>query len=352
MGVVDDRSADLAAVEAARGGDGTAFAALVEPHRGELRVHCYRLLGSFDEAEDLVQETFLLAFRGFSRFTTDGSWSVRAWLYRIATNACLNALTRSPRRVLPTQLGPASDPHLPLHPPVDRPWLQPFPDHMLPEIPSADADPESAAVSRETIELAFLAAIQLLPPRQRAALILRDVVGWPAREVAGALEQSVASVNSALQRARATLQEHLPERRIDWGPQSEPTDDERQVLSRYMAAHENADAAELARVLSADVRGSMPPHPTWFEGREAVLVASRHGFDPASPLYTGRLRTVATRANGQPAAACYAWDVAEGGFRAFSLDVLRIVDGEIVEIVGFGPDRFPSFDLPAVLADR
>ncbi|WP_232663466.1 RNA polymerase subunit sigma-70 [Pseudonocardia sp. TRM90224] len=352
MGVVDDRSADLAAVEAARAGDAAAFAGLVEPHRGELRVHCYRMLGSFDEAEDLVQETFLLAWRGFAGFTATGRWSVRAWLYRIATNACLNVLTRTPRRVLPAQLGPAGDPHLPLRPPVDHPWLQPFPDQMLPEIPSADAGPEATAVSRETIELAFLASIQLLPPRQRAALILRDVLGWPARDVAAAIEQSVASVNSALQRARATLQEHLPQRRIEWGPVSEPTDEERQVLSRYMAAHENSDAAELARVLSADVRGSMPPHVTWFEGRAAVLVASRKGFDPASPQYTGRLRTVATRANGQPAAACYAWDEAAGEFRAFSLDVLRVIDGEITEIVSFGPDRFPSFDLPVVAPDR
>src|ERR687889_1787313 len=197
---------------------GDSFTALVEPHRQELRAHCYRMLGSFQEAEDLVQETFLRAWKKADSF--EGRSSVRTWLYRIATNACLDFLEGRSRRVLPHDLtGPAQPGVWP--PDEEIAWLEPYPG------------PDDAAISRETIELAFLAAIQHLPPRQRAVLILRDVLGWPASDTAALLEVSVASVKSALQRARPALKEHLPERRLDWTPSLEPTTDERALLQRY-----------------------------------------------------------------------------------------------------------------------
>src|SRR5262245_59285018 len=197
------------------------FAELVERHRGELRVHCYRMLGSYEESEDLVQEAFMRAWRARAGF--DGR-SARAWLYRIATNACLDVLRGRPRRVLQLQTAAADPDELPA-PPAELPWLQPYPDALL---APAEDDPGAAVVVRETIELAFLAAIQHLPPRQRAVLILRDVLGWPAEETAAMLETSVASANSALQRARATLREQLPERRTEWTRTADPS--EREVL--------------------------------------------------------------------------------------------------------------------------
>ena len=194
------------------------FAALVERHRRELQVHCYRMLGSFEDSEDLVQETFLRAWRKRASFSSGGPSSFRAWLYRIATNACLDVLRSRPRRVLPPQVAPAGDPAAPPSPPADLPWLQPYPDRLLEPIAPAEDEPGAVVVARETIELAFLAAIQHLPPRQRAVLILRDVLGWSAKDTASLLDASVASVNSALQRARATLRDRLGERRTEWAP--------------------------------------------------------------------------------------------------------------------------------------
>src|SRR5215218_4508344 len=190
-------SSTASAAVAARTGDEAAFAALVEPHRRELQVHCYRMVGSLEDSEDLVQETFLRAWR--RRTTFEGRSSFRAWLYRIATNACLDALQRTPRVVAAGAIQPLAE----------VPWLQPFPDHLLEELPTSDAEPEAEVVAKETIELAFIAAIQLLPPRQRAALICRDVLGWSAAESAALLDVTVPALNSALQRARATLKEHM-----------------------------------------------------------------------------------------------------------------------------------------------
>jgi RNA polymerase sigma-70 factor (ECF subfamily) len=268
------------------------FAALVERHRRELRVHCYRMLGSFDEAEDVVQEAFLRAWKGLDTF--EGRSGVRAWLYRIATNACLDALDGRARRVLPQDLRPPSDASVDLPPRSDVPWLQPFPDRLA---------PDDVAVERETIELAFLVAIQHLPPRQRAALLLRDVVGWRPGEIAPVLGSSTASVNSALQRARATLREHLPARRADWAAAA-PTAEERAVLRRYVAAMESADPHALAAVLAEDVRTAMPPWPTWFRGRDTVLAALRASWDERGH----RFRMLPTRANRQPAVATYVRD--------------------------------------------
>ena len=328
-----------AAVAAARHGDQGAFGELVERHRRELHVHCYRMLGSFDEAEDMVQETFLRAWRSLDRFVDgsgdggSGGGNFRAWLYRIATNACLDAHRKSKRQV----------PSLASF--VDVPWLQPYPDRLLDEISPAD-DPDNVVVARETIELAFIAVLQLLPPRQRAVLIARDVLGWSANETAELLDMTVASANSALQRGRATLQDRLPDRRDDWSTTVLSTE-ERDLLERFIDAHERQDVAASAALLRDDTRITMPPAPYVFEGREAIVGSLTTAFGVESD---GDWRLVPTVANRLPAAASYLRGHGETEFRAFKLDVLRIVDGGIAEITTFGYALFPFFGLPPVLA--
>ena len=315
------------------------FTQQLERHRTELRVHCYRMLGSLEDAEDLVQETLLRAWRGRARFSSDERRAIRAWLYRIATNACLDVLRKRPPRLLAAPVGPA-DPEAPVPPPADLPWLQPYPDRLL---APAEDEPGAAVVARETIELAFLAAIQHLPPRQRAVLILRDVLDWSAKETSALLDASVAAVNSALQRARETLREHLPERRADWRLASGPSEEERELLRRYLDAHDRGDVDALAELLREDARLTMPPHATWFEGRAAILVASAKGFDPEF----GELRSVATGANLQPAAAYYLRAPGASDYRPLALDVLRVEGGRIAEISSFVfPELFPAFGLP------
>jgi RNA polymerase sigma-70 factor (ECF subfamily) len=336
------------------GTDQREFGDLLEQHRGELRVHCYRMLGSLDDAEDLVQETFLRAWR--YRHTYTGRSTIRAWLYRIATNACLDQLTRHPRRPREAPAPPGVAPALAAQPAAEIQWLQPYPDSLLdPPTPDA-ASPDMTVVAKETIELAYLAVIQHLPPRQRAVLILRDVLGWSAAEVADLLGGSVPAVKSALQRARATLKQRLPRRREEW-PTEDPTGAERALLQRYIAAHEQADVDALAQLLADDVRLAMPPHPYWFAGRDAVLQLTAQVFDPTSTWYHGRFRAVPTRANRQPAVAQYVErpsaeetkNMREGEFRAQVLDVLRVENGQIVEITAFEPAVFPAFGLPLVL---
>jgi RNA polymerase sigma-70 factor (ECF subfamily) len=245
----------------------SAFAAVVQRHRGELQVHCYRMLGSLEDAEDLVQETFLRAWRSRERFRADGRLSFRAWLYRIATNACLDVLRTRSRRVMPPDVVPAGDPTVLPLPPADLPWLQPYPDRLLEYVTAPEEEPGAVVVARETIKLTFIAAIQHLPPRQRAVLLLRDVLGWSAKETALLLETSVVSANSALQRARATLRHGLGETRTEWRSGSELAAEERGLLRRYIEAHERADVDALAALLREEARLTMPPHPTWFEGR-------------------------------------------------------------------------------------
>jgi RNA polymerase sigma-70 factor (ECF subfamily) len=326
--------------------DESSFSPLAERHRWELRVHCYRMLGSFDEAEELVQETFLRAWRNRASFRDGGASSFRAWLYRIATNACLDVLRSRPRRVLPQEVAAAGDPAVPPPPPSDLPWLEPYPDRLLEPIAREEDEPGAVVVARETIELAFLAAIQHLPPRQRAVLILREVLGWSAKDTACLLEASVASVNSALQRARATLRDRLPERRTEWAPSSGPTEEERDLLRRYVEAHERADADGLAKLLREDTVLTMPPIPTWYAGREAIMVAMRQAFDPGF----GHLRSVATAANTQPAAGHYLRPPGESEYSPLALDVLRIEDGGVAEIYSFvSPELFSAFDLPPKL---
>ena len=324
-------SATEALVDAATAGDSAAFADVTERHRRELHVHCYRMLASFDEAEDAVQETFLRAWRSRERF--DGSSLFRAWLYRIATNVCLDMRRRSARRIRSLDSF------------AEVGWLQPYPDRLLDEIAPSDQEPDAVAVERETIELAFLAALQVLPPRQRAALLARDVLGWPAVETASLLETSVAAANSALQRARATLQAHLPPRRSDWSAGA-PSDEERALLGQFIDAHERCDAAAAIALAAQDIRISMPPDGLCFDGREMVAPLIERAFGPQRD---GDWRLVPTRANRMPTAASYLRRPGDSQFRAFKLDVLRIENGAIKEITTFGKALFAAFGLPPTL---
>jgi RNA polymerase sigma-70 factor (TIGR02960 family) len=307
------------------------FEAVTARHRRELHVHCYRMLASFEEAEDAVQETFLRAWRG--RDGLRAGPSARAWLYRIATNVCIDVRRR---RARPLGTGPA-----------EIPWLQPYPDALLDEIAADDAGPDEAAVERETIELVFLAALQLLPPRQRAALIARDVLGWSAEETAGLLGTSVAAANSALQRARATMGEHLPGRRSRWSAGT-PTAAERDLLLRFIDAHERCDAAAAVAIAAEDIRVTMPPAPMVFDGLAGIAPLIERALGPDRE---GDWRLLATSANRLPAAASYLRRPGDTRFRAFKLDVLRIADGAIAEITTFGPSLLPAFGLPEVLPE-
>ncbi|HEY4854178.1 MAG TPA: RNA polymerase subunit sigma-70 [Streptosporangiaceae bacterium] len=311
--------------------DGPDFEVLTRRHRRELHVHCYRMLACLDEADDAVQETFLRAWRHRERF--EGESLLRAWLYRIATNVCLDMIRARSRRVPE------------FHSFAEVSWLQPYPDRLLDEIAPAEDQPDAVAVARETIELAFLAALQILPARQRAALILRDVLGMPARETASLLDTTVAAANSALQRARATMQEHLPSHRLDWSA-SAPNAEERKLLDLFIDAHERCDAAAAVAIAAQDIRVTMPPYPYCFDGLEAVKPLMERGLGPARD---GDWRLVATMANRMPAAASYLKRPGDTTFRAFKLDVLRIEADAIAEITTFGPSRFPAFDLPPTL---
>jgi RNA polymerase sigma-70 factor (ECF subfamily) len=322
---------------AAAAGDEAAFTALTRRHRRELHVHCYRMLASFEDAEDLVQETFLRAWQ--KRDTFEGRASFRAWLYRIATNACLDFLARHERRVV--EIAPSGDTELaePTVPHVA--WLQPYPDRLI-----ESADGESAVLRRETIELAYLVALQHLPPKQRAVLILRDVLDWSASETASLLESTVPAVNGALQRARATLRQHRPAH-DDVPP--EPPERERALLQQYVEATERCDVASLTSLLSHDARFSMPPNPFVFVGAEPVMQSMVEGGFGEPPY--DDWRCLLTRANGLPAVACYLRKERSGPYEAFAVDVLRIEHGAVVEITGFSMENLTdAFGLPRTLA--
>lgn len=316
--------------------DRASFEALTEPHRRELRVHCYRMLGSFTEAEDMVQETLLKAWK--SRRTYAGRSTVRAWLYRIATNTCLDELADRKRRALPTELSEPADPSAtPREPVLDPIWLQPYPDRLLPD---ARPGPAGQYELRESVRLAFLVALQSLPPRQRAILLLRDVLEWPAADVASMLEVSESSVTSALYRARVKLEEH------DLGEQPKSPDDrsERQLLERYVRAWESADLQGLIALLKEEATFPMPPLPDWYRGRRAIgtFLANTALRGEAH----GRWRLKPTRANGQPAFGLYRRDAPDGEHAAFALQVLTIEEGLVADVTTFGfPDLFPAFDL-------
>ena len=301
------------------------FDAATSPHRRELHVHCYRMLASFDDAEDAVQDTYLRAWRAWDSF--DGQHP-RAWLYRIATNVCTDLL-RARKRRAPER-------------PTDIAWLTPYPDRLLDEIPADDDGPDDVAVAKETIELAFLAALQVLPARQRAALLAREVLGMPAAETAQLLETSVAAANSALQRARATMAQHLPSHRADWSAR-EPSPAEKELLDRFIEAHERCDAAAALAVAAEDIRVTMPPYPWLFDGRDALVPLLERAFGPDRE---GDWRLLPTSANRMPAAASYLRRPGDSVFRAFKLDVLRIEDDEVAEITTFGPALFEALGLP------
>jgi len=312
------------------------FVELTSPFRKELVTHCYRMTGSVNDAEDLVQETLLRAWRAYEGF--EHRASLRTWLHRIATNVCLNALERGPEaRVLPAGLGrAATDPDQPLRlagPEVA--WVQPLPDRLLGEV---SPDPAEAVIARESIRLAFIAALQNLPSRQRAILILRDVLAWPAAEVADLLSTTTSAVNGALLRARRTVA------LADEGPAVlvEPHDPKILAqLNRYVAAFEHAEMAVLTDLLRTDAQAQMPPHITWFRGREAIT-----RFFGGKVTEPGQVRMLQTRANGQPALATYL-RTPNGTYRANSIHVLSFHDGGVQTIVAFlDPTLFALFDLP------
>ncbi len=336
-GISPRESDDGVLAAAAAGGDEPVFGVLAQRYQRELHVHCYRMLGSFDEAEDLVQEVLLRAWRGRGDFA--GRSTFRAWLYQIATNACLDALRRQSRRPRP-----AGPPGSALPPASDMPWLQPYPDGLLDQAAPSGAEPDAAVVAKETIELAFLAAIQLLPPRQRAVFILRDVLGWPTSQTAELLGSSAAAASSALQRARATLQKYWPGGRLDWSAVSPPTQQERLLLQRYIDAHERADADAVISLLREDARLSISHLGHW-DGRDAIAAALRDGMGSL-----GHWRHIATRANRQPVAAAYLRRRDNSAYRAFALTLLRAENGAITEITAFEmPGLFPAFGLPPAL---
>jgi RNA polymerase sigma-70 factor (ECF subfamily) len=295
----------------------SAFAALLERHRRELHIHCYRMLASFDDAEDAVQDALLRAWK--YRDSRDEAVPVRPWLYRIATNACLDLIARDRKRAATGEPGEVT-------------WLQPYPDALLELVAPREGEPDAVVVTKETIELAFLTVIQLLTPPQRAALILCDVLGWSAAEAAATLETTVASVNGALQRARATLRKHLPSRKAEHA-----TEAERELVRKFVEASEQADASWFASVVREDAVFRMPPEPGETVGRDAMMQLWVEGGFGTSMQLEG----VPTRANRQPAVAFY------NHGEAMAMDVIRIEEGMITEIITFPPSVFEEFGLPS-----
>ena len=316
-------------LEAARAGDEDAYGQLLASYRGELHAHCYRMLGSVHDAEDALQEASLRAWRALGRFEERSS--LRSWLYTIATNTCLNQIARRPKRVLPIDYGPSTDPHdglgLPL---AETVWVEPYPDETM-GVEDGLASPDARFERRESLELAFVAALQLLPATQRAVLILREVLGYSAKEVAATLGTTVASVNSALQRARKTIDDKLPERSQQETLRALGDEQLTEIVDAYMDALQRGDVPRVVSMLAEDAAWSMPPLPTWFGGIEEIT-----GFLEFGPLSgTWRWRHMPTRVNGQAAVGAYTWDEAEGAYLPFALDVLTFEGDRIKEVTAF-----------------
>ena len=328
----------------AQAGDGDAFAQLVDPYRRELQVHCYRFLGSAQDAEDALQDTLLSAWQGLAGF--EGRASVRTWLYRVATSRCLDAL-RSARRRPPISAPPAG-----LEPPGptrhgELLWLEPYPDVLLEGLPDRAPGPEARYEARESISLAFITALQLLPPRQRAAIILRDVLGFHASEAARILDTSEESVTSALKRARATLERH--QQSSGQREPAPPPDSaaEQQLVDRLTRAFETADVDGIVAMLTEDAWLTMPPLPLEYQGRElAAKFLTATAFRPG---WTARL--IPTRANGQPAFGFYARDPETGDFYTVGLMVLTLSGAHISAMTRFDSSTLPRFGLPATLSN-
>jgi RNA polymerase sigma-70 factor (ECF subfamily) len=311
--------------------DEQAFTARADHHRRELHVHCYRMAASFHDADDLVQETMLRAWRARDTFDeTDGDKGFRAWLYRIATNVCLDFLRQTPRQGTTARTF------------AEVPWLEPYPDRLLDELPAGET-PEGTAVDRETIALGYLALIQRLPPRQRAILILRELHDWSAAETASLLGTSVAAANSGLQRARETMQAAAT---ADGTPTREPTQHERALLAAFIDAHERADVAASVALMREDIRVTMPPQPMCFEGRDALAPLLAQAFGGM-----GEWRLVPAWANRQPAAVSYLRRPGDTVFRALKIDVLRIEGGLVKEVTTFDTKLLDAFGLPASYAE-
>jgi RNA polymerase sigma-70 factor (ECF subfamily) len=330
-------------LQSARSGDPDAFARLVQPYRQELHVHCYRMLGSYAEAEDAMQETLLRGWRGLARF--EGRSSLRSWLYRIATNTSLRAIERRPKRMLPIDYQPASDPHEGLADPINDPiWLEPYPDSKLGL--QGPAGPEARYEQREAVELAFIAAIHTLPARQRAVLILRDVLGFSARETAAVLDTTPPSIDSALQRAHKAVDDRLPSQSQQQTLRLLGDDALSDLVERFIAAWERHDVDALVSMLAEDARIVMPPHPSWYRGREQVALFLRsYPFRPGR-----RWKLIPTSANGQPALAAYRWDDQADTFTPHGITVLTVRDNQIEEITAFlHPELLKSY---APLAPR
>jgi RNA polymerase sigma-70 factor (ECF subfamily) len=326
------------------------FGRLAEPFRRELQVHCYRMLGSLHDAEDLVQETYLRAWRGYDGFKPVDDGAFRAWLYRIATNSCLNALAsrKATQRFMPDQLGPATG-QMPSRPATDVAWLEPYPSAYLAGIEDEATSPDARYAAREAVQLAFVAAIQLLPPRQRAVLLLCDVLDWAAAEAATLLESSTASINSALQRARGTLAKHYAGGRRRTAPRSNP--EQHKLLERYLNAWQHHDVNGFVTLLKEDATVIMPPWKEWFVGRDSI----GSFFGSAWKTCNG-LRLIPTGANGQHAFAVYELGGgADAQWAAHSLHVLSFEGETISNITMFvpptGPTFFKSFNLPLILPD-
>jgi RNA polymerase sigma-70 factor, ECF subfamily len=320
---------EAALLETARSGDESAFTRLFEPYRGQLHAHCYRMLGSVHDAEDAMQEVSLRAWRALAKF--EGRSSLKSWLYTIATNTCLNQIEKRPKRVLPVDYAAAADPHGgPGEPVVESVWIEPYPDETL-GVEDGLAGPEARYEQRESVELAFIAALQLLPANQRAALILREVLGFSAQEVADALDTSVASVNSALQRARKTVEERVPEQSQQATLRSLGDDELREIVERYVRAWETNDVDTVMEILAEDATFAMPPLASWFGGEESIRI-----FLAGWPLSGAwRWRPIPTRANGQPALAFYAWDEDERAYLPFALNVLTFRGDRVADVTAF-----------------
>jgi RNA polymerase sigma-70 factor, ECF subfamily len=327
---------------AARKGDGRAFQDLVEPYRGELHAHCYRMLGSVHDADDALQDALLRAWRGLSRF--EGRGSLRSWLYTVATNVCLDLIAARSSRILPIDYGPAADPHAASDEPLlESAWIEPYPDDRL-GLEDEHSAPEARYEQREAVELAFIAALQHLPPRQRATLILRDVLALSAREVAASLGTTVASVNSALQRARVSVDERLPDLSQQATLRSLGDERLREIVEGYIDALEAGDLDAIVSMLTEDATWSMPPTPGWYRGHDSIAAFLIEG------PFRERWRHVPTQANGQLAVGCYLWDAVKRGYVAAVLDVLTLRGGSIAAVTAFvDPEIFGRFGLPEQL---
>jgi RNA polymerase sigma-70 factor (TIGR02960 family) len=331
-----------ATLERARAGDEEAFRELTEPHRRELQVHCYRILGSVQDAEDMVQETLLAAWRGLDAFERRAS--LRAWLYRIATNRCLNALRARSRR--PKEVQTMSDALEPTRL-IEPVWLEPYPDALLEGIPDRSPGPAARYEARESIELAFITALQTLPPRQRVAVVLCDVLGYRLAEVAEMLDTGEASVKGALQRARAALKERLPDADRERAPRPDSAA-ERRLVGRFADAVESGDVDEMVALLTDDARLTMPPLPLEYQGQDAIGAFLRHREE----LRGRPLRVVPTRANTQPAFGCYLPDTQTAIAHAHALFVLSLEGDQVSAVTWFGDKSvFPHFGLPRTLRD-